>query len=158
MAGWGGFTRHLRSGSVFWGDSDSRLERRCGVQISRLYHLLLNAPLLQPSASTRPGDGSRAHLITFTCYGTRLHGDEDGFVDRCHSRPFTLPLEENPGREEFERGLSKHVVVTLATKERAIVLERSGSRLSTTDGCWTPHMSDRTMFIPSSKPTFHPKR
>ena len=28
-----------------------------------------------------------AYLITFTCYGTRLHGDEDGSVDRRHNIP-----------------------------------------------------------------------
>jgi hypothetical protein len=27
-----------------------------------------------------------AHLITFRCYGTWLHGDERGSVDRAHNR------------------------------------------------------------------------
>ncbi len=77
----------------------------------------------QPIAPPRPSDGPRAYLITFTCYGTRFHGDKDASVDRFHSRPHTPLLEENAGREKLERGLSKHPMVTLATKERAVALE-----------------------------------
>ena len=39
-----------------------------------------------------------AYLITFTCYGTRLHGDEVGSVDRNHNVPGTPYLRPNTAR------------------------------------------------------------
>src|SRR3990172_1457273 len=39
-----------------------------------------------------------AYLITFTCYGTRLHGDPSGSVDRDHNIPGTPYLPANPRR------------------------------------------------------------
>ena len=84
---------------------------------------ILEALLCELETSARPGSGPRAYLITFTCYGTRLHGDEDGSVDRFHNQPHTRLLDENPGRERFERSLSKHPADTLGVEERAVVLE-----------------------------------
>ncbi|HEX9659180.1 MAG TPA: hypothetical protein VGA18_02730, partial [Rhodothermales bacterium] len=40
-----------------------------------------------------------AYLITFTTYGTWLHGDERGSVDPGHSIPGTPPLERDAHRE-----------------------------------------------------------
>ena len=40
-----------------------------------------------PSTERRPLP--RTYLLTFTCYGTRLHGDEPGSVDRDHNIPGT---------------------------------------------------------------------
>ena len=36
------------------------------------------------------------YLITFTCYGCHLHGDESGSVDRAHSLPGSRVVEANP--------------------------------------------------------------
>jgi REP element-mobilizing transposase RayT len=38
------------------------------------------------------------YLITFACYGCRLHGDESGSVDPAHNVPGTPTLEANPVR------------------------------------------------------------
>ena len=84
---------------------------------------MLRAPLTQPDTPARPGSGPRAYLITFTCYGTRLHGNKDGSVDRFRNQRHTRLLGENPGREQFDRGLLKHTAVTLTGEERAVVLE-----------------------------------
>ncbi len=43
------------------------------------------------------------YLITFTCYGARIHGDESGSVDREHNLFGTLPLEANSERVRTER-------------------------------------------------------
>jgi REP element-mobilizing transposase RayT len=43
------------------------------------------------------------YLITFACYGRRLHGAEAGTVDRQHSVPGTPTLEVNPARAAAEK-------------------------------------------------------
>src|SRR5438128_11461758 len=40
-----------------------------------------------------------AYFITFTCYGTWLHGDQPGSVDRGHHTPGTPVLTPDPGRQ-----------------------------------------------------------
>ena len=42
------------------------------------------------------------YLITFACYGCRLHGSESGSVDPAHNVPGTPILEGNPERTAFE--------------------------------------------------------
>jgi REP element-mobilizing transposase RayT len=44
-----------------------------------------------------------AHFITFTCYGTWLHGDERGSVDDEHNAPGTPVLPPDPRRHAGER-------------------------------------------------------
>jgi REP element-mobilizing transposase RayT len=63
-----------------------------------------------------------AYLITFTTYGTWLHGDKRGSVDREHNK---YGDEYLPGKESFEQQdckLLKNNIVTLAAKDRDIVL------------------------------------
>jgi hypothetical protein len=43
-------------------------------------------------------DGPLAYLITFRCYGTWLHGDDRGSVDREHNVPLTPLIEPNAAR------------------------------------------------------------
>ena len=53
-----------------------------------------------------------AYFLTFHAYGTRLHGDGKGSVDRLH-RTFGEPaLERNPQRERFERSRMTHGPLT----------------------------------------------
>ena len=47
--------------------------------------------------------GTLRCFITFSCYGTRLHGDESGFVGRLHNVPGNWLLEADPQRESAER-------------------------------------------------------
>lgn len=68
-----------------------------------------------------------AYLITFTCYGTRLAGDQSGSVDREHNIPRTDFLPSNPrrvwgNREQmqfapYELGLPQAACVLMAIRE-----------------------------------------
>ncbi len=44
-----------------------------------------------------------AYFITFTCYGTWLHGDERGSVDREHNAPGTSVLEPDARRQVHQQ-------------------------------------------------------
>ncbi len=44
-----------------------------------------------------------AYFITFTCYGTWLHGDERGSVDDEHNVPATPVLDPDPERRAQEQ-------------------------------------------------------
>ncbi len=62
-----------------------------------------------------------AYLITFRCYGTWLHGDERGSVDRYHNRYGTRYIaSNNPWREHNEQ-LLNHPPVELDALRRASV-------------------------------------
>ncbi len=37
------------------------------------------------------------YLITFSCYGHRLHGSDQGSVNRIHNAPRTPVIDPNPG-------------------------------------------------------------
>jgi REP element-mobilizing transposase RayT len=61
------------------------------------------------------------YLITFRCYGTWLHGDERGSVDREHHRyksPFALP---NQNRWRHNQSTLKSEPVTLDAAQRVSV-------------------------------------
>jgi REP element-mobilizing transposase RayT len=62
-----------------------------------------------------------AHLITFRCYGTWLHGDERGSVDREHNRyrePYALA---NESRNRHNRNMLKSEPAVLDAARRASV-------------------------------------
>ncbi len=63
----------------------------------------------------------RTYFCTFTCYGTWLHGDARGSVDRAHNEWQTPPLapDEERERREFER--LKHSPVKFEHRQRDIV-------------------------------------
>jgi REP element-mobilizing transposase RayT len=66
-------------------------------------------------------DTPLAYLITFRCYGTWLHGDERGSIDRFHNRyqsPYLLPDER---RMEQSTHKLKGDPVTLNAAHRAAV-------------------------------------
>ncbi len=64
-----------------------------------------------------------AYLITFTCYGTFLHGDERTSVDRHHSGFDTPPLLPNTSRVQAVRRQLKQKPYRLDQRRRQIVLE-----------------------------------
>ena len=64
-----------------------------------------------------------AYLITFTCYGTHLHGDERGSVDREHNIFRTPFLPQNPARVCSEEKRAKQEPSELDSQQRALVLE-----------------------------------
>jgi REP element-mobilizing transposase RayT len=62
-----------------------------------------------------------AHLITFRTYGTWLHGDERGSVDRSHHRYKTPYASPNARRKQHNQGLLKKSPVVLNANQRASV-------------------------------------
>jgi hypothetical protein len=50
-----------------------------------------------------------AFLITWRTYGTWLHGDSRGSVDRAHNRYGTPRLPPNKVRQQYERNLLKQL-------------------------------------------------
>ncbi|MEO8540382.1 MAG: hypothetical protein ABI577_11630 [bacterium] len=58
------------------------------------------------------------YLITFTTYGTRLHGDERGTVDRRSARVGTPRLAPNEGRAFVARHAMAGETLTLSTMQR----------------------------------------
>ena len=65
---------------------------------------------------------AQAFLITFRCYGTWLHGDERGSVDRrYYNRPGAAKIAPNSETVERKAGQMKHDAFKLGPKERRIV-------------------------------------
>ena len=62
-----------------------------------------------------------AYLITFRCYGTWLHGDNRGSVDRFHNRYGTPQLPPNKQRESYNRRTLRRPPVTLDVSRRKAV-------------------------------------
>ena len=62
-----------------------------------------------------------AHLITFRCYGTWLHGDQRGSVDREHNRYKTPYAPSNEKRKRHNKGMLKCAPVLLDASQRASV-------------------------------------
>jgi hypothetical protein len=60
--------------------------------------------------------------ITFACYGTHLHGDECGSVDRHHNIPGNRLAEANPQRVEIKRDQMDQPPYYLNDDRRLIVL------------------------------------
>ena len=63
-----------------------------------------------------------AFLITFRCYGTWLHGDERGSVDRRYYNGFGTPkIKPDAKMVDRKRGMLNHPTVLLGPSERAVV-------------------------------------
>ena len=63
------------------------------------------------------------YFITFACYGTHLHGDEKGSVDRRHNLPGGRMLDADPHHVETERRLMDQQAYFLDQERRSVVLE-----------------------------------
>lgn len=61
------------------------------------------------------------YLITFRCYGTWLHGDKRGSIDRFHHRYKSLYLPRSDRRVDLSRRLLKSQPCTLDAAQRKIV-------------------------------------
>lgn len=62
-----------------------------------------------------------AYFISWTCYGTRLHGDERGTVDRQHNRVGTPFLRPSPVRQEAAAKIMRWDAITLSNQMRDVV-------------------------------------
>ena len=63
------------------------------------------------------------YLITFRTYGTWLHGDRRGSVNRFNNRFGTPLLPHNEGWQKFVRAALNHSPVKLRSRQRAAVEE-----------------------------------
>ncbi len=64
-----------------------------------------------------------AYLVTFACYGARLHGDDAGSVDRHQNLPGSGFLPPNPAWAFSEQKLLKQRPYELDRKRRSLVLK-----------------------------------
>lgn len=64
-----------------------------------------------------------AYLITFTTYGTWLHGDEKGSVDKEHNQYGSPFVGRSPAWHRREQSVLKNPAFTLGRKARERVLE-----------------------------------
>ena len=64
----------------------------------------------------------RAYFITFTCYGSHLHGDESGSVDRYHNVFGAPRLEPDPARLNATKKLMERAPYFLDAPGRRTVL------------------------------------
>ncbi len=69
------------------------------------------------------GDRPLAYFITYTCYGTRLHGDERGTVDPAHNQPESPFLPANEQRRKVEANLMKQPAFVMDQARRIVVLK-----------------------------------
>ena len=69
---------------------------------------------------------SVTYLITFTCYGTHLHGDESGSVDKLHNVPGMRLVDPDPGRLRAAIGRMTQAPNGLDACKREIVLTSIG--------------------------------
>ncbi len=72
------------------------------------------------SGADAPGSVPLAYLITIRTYGTWLHGDDRGSIDREHNVFGTPLLPSNPRRERAERRRCKHAPVALNAAQRQV--------------------------------------
>ncbi len=77
------------------------------------------SPDREGGGSGDPPTGSEtAYLITFTTYGTWLHGDDRGSIDTEKNDPGTARVPANPSFTNFERGKLKHPSIQLTEQQR----------------------------------------
>ena len=71
----------------------------------------------------RPAKEPWGYLLTWTCYGARLHGDPRGSVDREHNSYGARYVPEDHGRVDVARRMMAESPVSLGRDERRVVLD-----------------------------------
>jgi hypothetical protein len=79
--------------------------------------------MVPPHSEFNDDHKALAYFITFRTYGTWLHGDKRGSVDRFHNRYGSPRLPPNKLRENYSRSLLKRPPVRLTGKQRKVVEE-----------------------------------
>jgi REP element-mobilizing transposase RayT len=62
-----------------------------------------------------------AYLVTFRCYGTWLHGDRRGSMDRRHNVYSSSKIPANQSFENSDRVQLKYPPITLDARQRPVV-------------------------------------
>ncbi len=100
---------------------------------------------------TGESEGERiplGYLITFRSYGTRLHGDPRGSVDRFHNRFGTPRIPPNKRWEKYNRETLSHPPVKLGHLQRAAIKKAIRETCKIRNwGFWT--MNIRTNHVPT---------
>ncbi len=87
-----------------------------------------------------------AHLITFRCYGTWLHGDSRGSIDRFHNRYMSPYIEPNKNWHRYNTAILESEPVTLDASRRRSV--EAAIRETCTGRKWQLHaLSVRTNHV-----------
>ncbi len=73
-------------------------------------------------AEPRPKEAVVTYLITFACYGCRLHGDVSGSVDRAHNLPGSRLVAGDRKRVAAEQGLMDQPPYSMNRHFREVVL------------------------------------
>ncbi len=84
-------------------------------------------------------DNPLAFHITFGTYGTRLHGDERGTVDRSRNRPGDPIIGRNEHWERIERRRLRYDPIILARPQRGLV--EGALRSVCEQGGWRFHVA-----------------
>ena len=79
--------------------------------------------MISPHEEFRDDRIPLALFITFRTYGSWLHGDPRGSVDRFHNRHGSPKLPPNKLRQQFERDLLKRPPVRLNRRQRKAATE-----------------------------------
>jgi REP element-mobilizing transposase RayT len=83
----------------------------------------------------------RAYLITFRAYGTWLHGDRRGSVDRFHNRFGTPRIPHNESWRKYKQTLLTQSPVKLGMRRRAVVKEAVRETCKIRNWlCWTTNV------------------
>jgi REP element-mobilizing transposase RayT len=89
-----------------------------------------------------------AYLISIRTYGTWLHGDERGSVDRRHNRYGTTRLPPNPYLKRAELNQLKHAPFKLDAWQRPVV-EEAIREVCANRGYWLRAINARTNHVHS---------
>ena len=85
--------------------------------------ILLTCDIIATMIEHNPYNVPLAYLITFTCYGTWLHGDKRGSVDIKHNQFGEAFLEEDPHKEMDEFKRLRHLPVYLSQEQRDCIAQ-----------------------------------
>jgi REP element-mobilizing transposase RayT len=105
--------------------SNRKLHKQLRAQLQLQPQPPNHHPLPQVVLYTAPVHGGipLAYLITFRAYGTWLHGDERGSVDRFHNQYDAAYFPPNNARQQQNRNRLKHASVTLSVEQRESVAQ-----------------------------------
>ena len=92
--------------------------------------------MVPPHSEFNDDHKALAYFITFRTYGTWLHGDKRGSVDRFHNRYGSPRLPPNKLREKYSRSLLKRPPVRLTGKQRKVVRNQYGKPVRLKNGTY----------------------
>ena len=96
------------------------MRSRCGADAEPMRSRADTAQALGQLCGAKMGSPLAYH-ITFGTYGTRLHGDSRGTVDRSANNPGDPIIGSDPDRWEFERSRLRFKPVELTPAQRQLI-------------------------------------